>query len=149
MDLAARMLKTRWIVRLPIGIYRAGFGFVFGGRLLMLEHLGRSSKKWRQVVLEVADREDRDTVVIASGFGRHAQWYRNLEADPRCIVSVGAIQRRRARAELLGEDESRRLLGRYAARHPAAWKMLDQAIRDATGEADPYIPMVRLRLEPA
>ena len=149
MDVAARLLKTRWIVRLPIPVFRAGFGFVFGGRLLMLEHLGRSSKQWRQVVLEVADREDRSTVVIASGFGRRAQWYRNLAAEPRCVVSVGTIHRRRARAELLGEAESRRLLQRYAAEHPATWKMLDQAIVDATGEADPHIPMVRLRLEPA
>lgn len=146
MDVAAKALTTRWIVRMPIGVFRAGLGFVFAGRLLMLEHLGRSTGQWRQVVLEVADREDRSTVVIASGFGRRAQWYRNLQADERCIVSVGTIRRRRARAELLGEDESRRLLATYSVRHPKIWKVLDAAIVEATGEADPHIPMVRLHL---
>ena len=115
----------------------------------MLEHLGRSSGLWRQVVIEVADREDRLTFVVASGFGKRAEWYRNLEKDPRCVVSVGTIRRRRARAELLGEAESRRLLDRYSAQHPTTWKMLHQAIVDATGQAEPSIPMVRLRLEPA
>lgn len=134
---------------MPIAVFRAGFGFLFGGRLLMLEHLGRTSGVWRQVVVEVADREGPLTFVVASGFGPRAQWYRNLEADPRCVVSVGTIRRRRARAELLGEEESRRLLDRYSAKHPRTWKMLNQAIVDATGQADPSIPMVRLRLEPA
>ena len=134
---------------MPIAAFRAGFGFLFGGRLLMLEHLGRSSKAWRQVVLEVADREDPLTFVVASGFGPRAQWYRNLEADRRCVVSVGTIRRRRARAELLGEEESRRLLDRYSAKHPGTWKVLNRAIVDATGQADPTIPMVRLRLDPA
>jgi hypothetical protein len=41
--LRAKALHTRWVVRTPIGLYRAGLGFVFGSRLLMLEHRGRSS----------------------------------------------------------------------------------------------------------
>lgn len=147
MDLGAKFLTTRWMVRSPIPIFRAGFGFVFGGRLLLLEHRGRKSGESRFVVIEAVDREAPDRVVIASGFGPHAQWYRNLVAEPRCGVSIGWRRRVPARAELLGPDESRELLARYAERRPAAWAMLQRSIRDATGEADPEIPMVRLHLQ--
>ncbi|HEY9324706.1 MAG TPA: nitroreductase family deazaflavin-dependent oxidoreductase [Agromyces sp.] len=146
MDLGAKILTTRWMVRLPIPIFRAGFGFVFGGRLLLLEHRGRKSGESRFVVIEAADREAPDRVVVASGFGPHAQWYRNLAAEPRCGVSIGWRRRVPARAELLGRDESRAVIVRYAERRPAAWAVLRRSIQDATGEADPEIPMVRLHL---
>ncbi|MGX5696328.1 nitroreductase family deazaflavin-dependent oxidoreductase [Agromyces soli] len=148
MDLGASFLTTRWAVRLPIPIFRAGFGFLFGGRLLLLEHRGRVSGGRRYVVLEAVDRESPDTVVVASGFGPTAQWYRNLEAEPRCGVSIGARTRVPARAELLGPAESAALLARYAARHPKAWAVLRDSIAAATGERDPEIPMVRLHLDP-
>ncbi|WP_139417691.1 nitroreductase family deazaflavin-dependent oxidoreductase [Agromyces laixinhei] len=147
MDIGATFLTTRWMARLPIAIFRAGFGFIFGGRLLLLEHRGRTSGESRFVVIEAADREAPDRVVVASGFGTRAQWYRNLEAEPRCGVSIGWRRRVPARAELLGTEESRRLLERYGERRPATWAVLERSIQDATGEAHPEIPMVRLHLE--
>ncbi|MDQ2698305.1 MAG: nitroreductase family deazaflavin-dependent oxidoreductase [Actinomycetota bacterium] len=148
MDLGAKFLTTPWAVRLPIPLFKAGFGFFFFGRLLMLEHRGRTSGESRFVVLEAADHESPDRIVIASGFGAHAQWYQNLRAEPRCGVSVGWRRRVPSRAELLGTDESRALLMQYSRRHPKVWAVLQQSIRDATGEADPEIPMVRLHLRP-
>jgi hypothetical protein len=50
---AAGLLRVRWLVRAPIGLYRARVGFLFGSRLLMLEHLGRKSGARHYVVLEV------------------------------------------------------------------------------------------------
>jgi deazaflavin-dependent oxidoreductase (nitroreductase family) len=146
MDLGARFLTTRWAVRLPIPLFRAGFGFLFGGRLLLLEHRGRASGERRYVALEAVAREGDDTVVVASGFGPRAQWYRNLAAEPRCGVSIGFLRRAPARAELLGREESAELLARYAQEHPAAWAALHRSIEDATGNAHPEIPMVRLHL---
>jgi hypothetical protein len=35
--LAARLLRVRWVVRAPIGLYQARLGFLFGSRLLMLD----------------------------------------------------------------------------------------------------------------
>ncbi|GAA1503049.1 deazaflavin-dependent oxidoreductase (nitroreductase family) [Agromyces terreus] len=148
MDLGTAFLTTRWAVRAPIPIFRAGFGFLFAGRMLLLEHRGRTSGERRYVVLEAVEREAPDRVVVASGFGPHAQWYRNLRAEPRCGVSVGARTRVPARAELLDDEESARLLEAYAARHPKAFEMLERSISRATGSAHPQIPMVRLHLEP-
>jgi deazaflavin-dependent oxidoreductase (nitroreductase family) len=39
--------------------------------------------------LEVVDHPSPEVYVIASGFGRKAQWFRNIEADPRVRVYVG------------------------------------------------------------
>jgi hypothetical protein len=40
---AAALLRTRWLVRAPIWLYRARLGFVFRSQLLMLEHRGRKT----------------------------------------------------------------------------------------------------------
>jgi len=51
----ASLLHVRWFVRSPVAVYRARLGFIFGSRLLMLDHAGRSTGTRRYVVLEVVD----------------------------------------------------------------------------------------------
>ena len=143
----ARVIRTPWLVRLPIPVFRAGFGFLFAGRILLLEHRGRVSGQWHTTALEVASRESKSSILVASGFGTSAQWYRNLEADERCVVSVGFIRRRRARAELLGADASAAALEEYARRHPVAWRELQPMVAELTGDPAARVPLVRLRLE--
>jgi hypothetical protein len=84
--LAARLLRTRWLVRAPIWIFRAGLGGVFGQRLLMLEHVGRKSRQPRYVVLEVVDRTETG-YVLAAGFGERTQ--RTAHADDDAAVPRG------------------------------------------------------------
>src|SRR5579884_3474468 len=86
----ARLLRSRRLMRAPIWIYKADAGAVFGSRLLMLEHIGRRSGARRYVVLEVVDHPTPDTYVVASGFGTKAQWFRNIQADPRVRVYAGS-----------------------------------------------------------
>lgn len=158
--LGAGILTTRWLVRAPIGLFRAGLGFLFGGRLLLLEHVGRVSGERRFVVLEVltrrgterqgtdgrgTERQRADDVVIASGFGRNAQWFRNLLVNPDCHISRGVRRRVPVRATVIGESEATEILADYQAVHPRAWAELKAAIVAATGEADPEIPLVSLR----
>ncbi|HEU0183629.1 MAG TPA: nitroreductase family deazaflavin-dependent oxidoreductase [Agromyces mariniharenae] len=142
--ITAWMVTTRWIVRAPIPLFRAGFGFVFGGRLMMLEHRGRVSGKRRYTVLEVAEHESPTSIVVPSGFGPHAQWLQNLQAEPRCGVSVGWRTRVSARATVLDAAESRVKLARYAAQHPVLWPRLERLMAEVTGEDPPVIPLVRL-----
>lgn len=78
----ARLMRSRTLMRAPIWIYRARAGAVFGSRMLMLEHIGRKSGTPRNAVLEVVDHPAPDTYVIASGFGKNSQWYRNIVANP-------------------------------------------------------------------
>ncbi len=145
-ELGARMLKTRWLVRAPIYAYRAGLGFLFGTRLLMLEHIGRTSGTRRFVVLEVVERAERDRYIVVSGFGRRAQWYRNILANPRVRVSCGIRRHVSAAAAPLSDDESAAALRRYADIHPRAWRNLRSTIESATGRPVDTLPMVALRL---
>ena len=144
--LMARILRTRSLVRAPIALYRAGLGRLMGERILMLEHRGRTSGLRRYVCLEVVERPARDRIVIVSGFGTRAQWYRNLAAHPACFVSIGAIRRAPARARMLPDGESAAALDRYRRVRPRDWELLRGAIEKATGRPVTQLPMVELTL---
>ncbi|MFK4804683.1 GNAT family N-acetyltransferase [Microbacterium sp. ZW CA_36] len=136
----ARLLETRWLMRMPIPLYRAGLGWILGERLVMIEHLGRVSHEPRFVVVEVVERE-RNAIRVASGFGEHAQWYRNLRANGVAYLSTGRARRVRAQVRLLDRADSETVLRRYAAAHPEAWQHLHGAMDYAAG-GDAHIPVV-------
>jgi deazaflavin-dependent oxidoreductase (nitroreductase family) len=125
---AARLLQTRWIVRAPVWLYRARLGFVFGSRLLMLEHTGRTTGARRFAVLEVVARPRPGTYVIASGFGARAQWFRNVRVRPQVRVYLGAHRPAPATARLLTSEETSAALAAYAARPPRARALLKQVV---------------------
>ncbi len=146
-ELAARALQTRSLARAPISLYRAGFGWLLGNRMLMLEHTGRRSGQPRFVCLEVVERPAPNRVVVVSGFGERSQWFRNLKAHPGCFVSTGGRNRVPATARMLSEDESSAALRRYQHAHPRAWQHLRGAIEAAVGGPVNHLPMVELNLE--
>jgi deazaflavin-dependent oxidoreductase (nitroreductase family) len=118
---AAALLRRRLIVRAPIALYRARLGFLFGHRLLMLEHTGRKTGARRRVILEIVDHPQPATYVVASGFGARAQWFRNVRADPRVRIGIGSHRPVPATARLLTAEQAAASLAAYAARHPRAW----------------------------
>ena len=148
---ATKVLRTRRLVRAPIHLYRARLGFLFGSRMLMLEHTGRKSGARRYVVLEVMDQPDADSYVVPSGFGTRSQWYRNIEADPRVRVWIGGRRPAAAQASILTPDEVATTLQRYVARHSRAWNRLKPAVENTLGtaidERGTGLPMVRLRID--
>lgn len=110
----------------------------------MLEHTGRVSGQPRYVCLEVVDHPSAHTYVIVSGFGDHAQWYRNLKAQPACRISTGKQTRQPATARFMDTREATSVLVSYQAEHPFAWKRLKDAIEHATGRPLVTLPMVEL-----
>jgi deazaflavin-dependent oxidoreductase (nitroreductase family) len=146
----ARLLRSRRLMRAPIWIYRARAGALFGSRLLMLEHIGRKSGTPRHVVLEVVDHPASHTYVVASGFGRKAQWFRNIQANPRVRVRAGSRAPAPATARVLDQDEADRALAAYRALHARAWEqfkpVLEETLGTAITDADTPLPMVELRL---
>ncbi|EID15098.1 hypothetical protein MXEN_07401 [Mycobacterium xenopi RIVM700367] len=137
-------------MRAPIWIYRARAGAVFGSRLLMLEHIGRRSGRRRYVVLEVVDHPTPDTYVVASGFGGNAQWFRNIQANPRVRVYAGSRAPTPARARVLSQHEADNTLGIYIRRHPHAWTAFQRVLENTLGtsvtETNTPLPMVELRM---
>lgn len=146
-SLGARALTTRWLVRSPITLYRAGLGFLFGTRMLMLEHRGRKTGARRFVVLEVVDHPAPGEYVVVAGFGERAQWYRNVLAHPAVRVSCGLRRGVPASAVPMTGAESAAALRDYAERHPRAWANLRATIEAAVGHPVEGLPMVRLRLD--
>ena len=140
----------RWLVRLPIWLYRLRLGFLMGARFILLEHRGRSSGARRFTVLEVV-HSDAQGLCIASGWGDRAQWYRNVMKSPEVAVTQG-LRRYRTRIEGLQVEEATGLLAGYASRNPGAFKalarfMLGEKVQpDAGGAARlaRHVPLMRL-----
>jgi deazaflavin-dependent oxidoreductase (nitroreductase family) len=145
-ELLGRILKNRVLVRTPIWLYRFDLGFLFGRRMLLLEHIGRKSKARRYAVLEVVDHPRTDQHVIVSGFGQRLQWYRNVVAKPSVRVSAGLRRNVPAIATPLTHEAAEETLDRYAEHHPRTWRTLQEAMAAALDTPDLRLPMVRVEL---
>ncbi len=142
----------RWLARAPIALFRHRLGWLFGGKILMLEHNGRRSGQPRHVVLEVVDREP-GSLFLVSGYGRTSQWLQNILVNPRVRVWVGRIYGASSSATLVSTAATRDRLERYRRRNPRAadalGRMLD--LPDLTamvpGDVAERLPLVHVRLD--
>jgi deazaflavin-dependent oxidoreductase (nitroreductase family) len=148
--LGGRILRTRWLMRAPIWLYRARLGALLGSRTLMVEHIGRTSGARRYVVLETFGHPDPATYLIVSGFGTKAQWFRNLMANPDARVWVASRRPVPAVAERLDDAAADAALEEYVRRHPKAWGRLRPVVEDTLGrpiDSGADIPIVALHLQ--
>lgn len=145
---ATRVLRMRRLVRAPIWLFRARLGAVFGQRMLLLEHIGRTSGLRRYVVLEVIDRPEPGVYIVASGFGMRAQWLRNVRANPAVRVWVGSHPPARATARQLTQQQAADTLTSYASRHPRRWDtfsaLLESTLGTDDGEHYTALPLIAL-----
>ena len=108
----------KFLYKLPLHLYRLGLGRLLGRRFIWLHHTGRISGLPRENVLEVADYDAKnDIYYVVSGYGKKAQWYRNLLATPTGHAQV-AGRRFNLKAEPLSPAASGQFLVDYAVRHP-------------------------------
>jgi deazaflavin-dependent oxidoreductase (nitroreductase family) len=148
---AARPLRTRWVVRAPIWAYRARLGFVFGTRLIMIEHTGRSTGIRRYVILETVGHPGPGTWIVAAGFGDRAQWLRNIRVNPQVRVWAGARRAAPATARPLTPGQAAAALTAYAGRHPRAWTALRPVFETTLGAPvssdGTTLPMIAFHLD--
>lgn len=140
------------VLRAPAWVFRARLGFIFGRRIVMLEHIGRRSGKLRRTPLEVVQR-DGDAYVLCSGTGPDADWWRNIKAQPASALWVGS-KRCRVDQRFLDGTEAATVLAGYEHAHPkAAQRLLALLDREHDGTHAGRIgvvgqmPMVEFRLE--
>lgn len=108
---------SRFLFRLPIHVYRLNLGWLFGRRLLLLNHTGRVSGQPRQAALEVVDHDATDgSYVVASGWGTGSAWYRNILDRPEVTIEVGT-RTVPVRAVPLSADQGAEIFARFASRH--------------------------------
>ena len=145
---------VRSLARAPISLYRAGYGFLLGHRVLMLEHIGRKTGLPRYVVLEVVRQLSEDSFVVAAGMGTKADWYRNIERQPQVRVWVGRRNAAVAVAQPIEQSEARRHFEAYRAERPWTWRLLRPLISKLIGQPGQTdedlfatVPLVELRLD--
>lgn len=103
----------RWLFHAPSWLYRWHCGWLLGHRFLLLTHVGRRTGRHHQTILEVMEyRNDDPEIVVMSGFGRGADWFRNIQADPRPVIAIGSC-RFTASHRILDETEAAAVLARY------------------------------------
>ena len=119
---------SRLFYRLPILLYHAGLGWLLGKRFLLLTHTGRISGLPRQAVLEVI-RFDRgsESYYVLSGFGEHADWFRNIQLTPEVEITIGR-RCKGALAETLPQEDAEWELIDYARRYPLAARWLPRLL---------------------
>jgi deazaflavin-dependent oxidoreductase (nitroreductase family) len=149
--IGAGILRTRFLMRAPIWIYKAGAAKLLGSRLLMLEHTGRKSGIRRSVVLEVIGHPAPDSYLVAAGFGDKSQWFRNIKANPRVSIHTDRHASAAATARVLTQHEADRTLADYADQHPRAWQrfkpILEKTLGEPISETATRLPIVELRLD--
>ncbi len=141
----------RWLARAPIRLFRWRLGWILGGRFVLINHVGRKSGLPRRVVVEVV-RHDKagKTIVVASGFGEKAHWYRNLQKTPDVTIQLGT-KKYAAHAEFLSTAQGAEEMETYARRHPTAARELSKFMGyrvdgspesyRAVGESIPFVAL--------
>jgi len=110
----------RRVLRAPVWLYRWRLGWLLGHRFLLLIHVGRRTGLPRHTVLEVMEYRPRGPeAIVASGWGRNADWLRNIEAAPHPQVIIGA-QRFTASWRRLASDEAAQVIAGYERRNRLA-----------------------------
>ena len=115
---------ARLAFRLPIFLYRLGWGGLLGTRFLLLTHTGRKSGLERQTVLEVV-RYDKATTtfIVAAGFGPESDWYCNICSNPQVTVQCGRMRWQMVAGFLTPDQAGEEMLD-YARRYPSALREL-------------------------
>ena len=109
------------VFRLPLPLYRFGFGWVLGHTFLQLTHVGRRTGEAHEAVAMVlAYDKSRGEAVICAVWGPRTDWVRNLRARTALRVQIGTeafVPQHR----FLSEDEAIAVGEAFRRRHP--WRL--------------------------
>lgn len=108
----------RWFLKIPVLLYRLRLGWILGHRFLLLTHRGRKTGRVRKTVLEVIlyNPATSESVVV-SGWGKTADWLRNIEARPAISVRTGR-DRYRPQHRLINASEAEAVAIAFEKQHP-------------------------------
>jgi deazaflavin-dependent oxidoreductase (nitroreductase family) len=106
------------VFRLPLVLYRHGWGWLLGTTFMLLVHAGRRTGQPRPMTAMVMQWDpSARAVVIFSAWGPSSDWVRNLRAGPALRVQVGR-ESYQPRHRFLTEDESVAVAHDFVRRHP-------------------------------
>ncbi len=115
-----------------------------GGALLLLTTTGRATGEPRTTPVGYRMNGGEMYIhTVNAGRPQIPQWYWNLAANPDVTLELGE-ETYRARAVLMSEQESERLLAEFAAADPRMQPVLDRMAAEAAPERRRRIPIVRV-----
>jgi deazaflavin-dependent oxidoreductase (nitroreductase family) len=135
----------RRVLHAPVHLYHAGLGFLLGHRFLLLVHSGRRSGRRYEAVVEVMrwDPAAREAVVM-SGWGRGANWFRNVEAGGAVEIAIGRERWPRPEHRVLSDDEAAAVLAGYERRNRLAAPLVRRVLGRLSGTPYDGSPEARL-----
>jgi deazaflavin-dependent oxidoreductase (nitroreductase family) len=112
------------VFRLPLPLYRRGWGWLLGDTFLLLVHVGRKTGKLYSTVAMVLsyDRQSHEAV-ICSAWGKDTDWIRNIRAHPALKVQI-VRESFTPDQRFLSEDDSVAVVAGFRRRHPYRSRLL-------------------------
>jgi deazaflavin-dependent oxidoreductase (nitroreductase family) len=115
-----------------------------GASILLLTTTGRKSGEARTTPVGYTMAGDRMYIhTVNAGRPQLPQWYFNLVANPQVTLELGK-ERYQARAVVMDDAESERLLAQFAGQEPRLQAVLDRMTAEAAPRPRRRIPIVRM-----
>jgi deazaflavin-dependent oxidoreductase (nitroreductase family) len=116
------------VFRLPLPLYRRGWGGLLGHTFLLLVHAGRKTGKPHPTVAMVLryDRRTREAV-ICSAWGQDTDWIRNIRVRPALQVQIGR-ESFTPEQRFLSEEESLAVVAGFRRAHPGRLRLLESIL---------------------
>ena len=112
------------VFRLPVSVYRRGWGGLLGHTFLVVDHAGRKTGLPHSTVAMVLSHDLRtNEAVICSAWGPDTDWIRNIRARPALQVHLGRDSFT-PQQRFLSEDESLAVLAEFRHRHPGRSRLI-------------------------
>ena len=109
------------VFRLPLPLYRRGWGWLLGHTFLLLVHAGRKTGKPHSATAMVLryDPQTREAVIF-SAWGQDTDWIRNIRVRPALQVQIGP-ESFTPQQRFLSEEDSVAVVAGFRRRHP--WRL--------------------------
>ena len=83
----------KFFMKVPIYLHKIGLGgweHLIGAEWMLITTVGRKSGKPRETMVDVMDYDKASgTYYIEAAYGSRADWFRNIQANPRFQAQVG------------------------------------------------------------
>jgi deazaflavin-dependent oxidoreductase (nitroreductase family) len=116
------------VFRLPLPLYRRGWGGLLGHTFLLLADAGRKTGKLYWTVAMVLRYDWRtQEAVICSAWGQDTDWIRNIRVRPALQVQIGR-ESFTPQQRFLSEEESLAVVAGFRRAHPQRLRLLESIL---------------------
>jgi deazaflavin-dependent oxidoreductase (nitroreductase family) len=117
-----------FLFRLPLPLYRTGWGWLLGHTFLVLDHAGRKTGQLHSTAAMVLSYDPQtQEAVICSVWGQDTDWIRNIRVRAALQVQIGR-ESFAPEQRFLSADESFAVAVEFRRRHPGRLCLLTQVL---------------------